>query len=160
MGACEFLSVELDAEGHFFYRASLGGESIAVYPPLDPLTLEHALEVERTILPKLADAFARRRDEPAFEPFHRFFALWLRLLEGEPGLGGELDAAEVRLVEIVRASVNDHTPRDDLEPRAFVRWYQHVACEGDAYRAKVRACLEDLGARIRRAADGDPEENG
>jgi hypothetical protein len=158
MGAYEFSGVELDAEGHFFCRASLGGESIAVYPPLDPLTLEHALEVERTILPKLADAFARRRDEPSFEPFRRFFALWLRLLEGEPGLGGELDAAEARLVEIVRASVNDHTPREELEPRAFVRWYQHVACESDAYRAKVRASLEDLGARIRCDADADEED--
>lgn len=160
MGACEFLGIELDADGHFFYRASLGGESIAVYPPLDPVSLEHALEVERTILPKLADEFARRRDERAFEPFHRFLALWLRLREGEPGFGGEFDAAESRLVEIVRASVNDHTPRDDLEPRAFVRWYQHVACESDVYRAKVRASLEDLGARVRRAAEGDDEEKG
>jgi hypothetical protein len=159
MGACEFLGIELDAEGHFYYRASLGGDSIAVYPPLDPVSLEHALEVEGTILPKLAEAFVAEREASAFAPFHRFLALWLRMLDGEPGLGGDLDAAETRLVEIVRESVNDHTPRDALEARAFVRWYQHVACESDAYRAKVRASLEDLGARIRRAADAD-EENG
>ena len=159
MGAYEFLGIGLDAEGHFFYRASLGGESIVFYPPLDPVSLEHALEVERTILPTLAEAFVAEREAPSFAPFHRFLALWLRMLDGEPGLGGDLGPAETRLVEIVRASVNDHTPRDDLEPRAFVRWYQHVACESDAYRAKVRASLEDLGARIRRAADAD-EENG
>ena len=154
----KFAGFEIDADGHVFYSVSFAGDRVAVYPPLDPFSFEHAIEVEQTLLPRIAELYERFRDSEAFHPFHRFFAIYRRIRSAEIDAAFELDADGQRLLEIVKASIVEQTPEEEIERRAFLRWYQHVACESDAYRAKVREGFERLAAleaRASRDEEGD-----
>lgn len=155
----EFLGVELDAEGHFFYAVAIGEEQLSFYPPLDALGFEHAIEVEQTILPLLGTAWESLRDAEPFAPFRRFFERY-RSREGELEAAADLGDDEARLLEIVKSSVVEQTPADEIERRAFLRWYQHVVCENEAYRDKVRRSLEEMATRGASLAAPDEEDLG
>jgi hypothetical protein len=143
-----FLRYEVDRDGHAYQLLALGEETLEFYPPLDPFSVEHALEVERTILPAIVALYEDEPDRPAFGAFHGFFERLRRIRGGDPGAVESLDPAEARVLEAVRASVNEHTPAEEIRRRAFARFYQHATCDNDRYRSKVRESLDLLVTRL------------
>lgn len=146
--AARFVRYEVDDDGHACQVLVVGEERFELYPVLDPISLEHALEVGRTILPAVVALFDRDPARDGFAPFHRFFERFARLRQGDGAALGELDEIEARVLDAVRASVNDRTPEDEIRRRAFACFYQHGICDNDVYRAKAHGSLERLVARL------------
>jgi hypothetical protein len=143
-----FLRYEVDGDGHVYQLLALGEETLSLYPPLDPFSLEHALEVERTILPAIVALYEATPERPDFDAFHAFFERLCKIREGDPRAVEALDEVEARVLEAIRASINEHTPAEELRRRAFARFYQHATCDSDRYRSKVQRSLEMLAMRL------------
>jgi hypothetical protein len=143
-----FLRYELDAEGHAYQRLALGEETLELYPILDPISIEHALEVERTILPAIVALYEAECSRPAFDPFHRFVESFEAIRRGDGAAAAALDDMAARALEAVRAAINDLTPPDEVRRRAFACFYRHATCDNDGYRQKALASLERLVARV------------
>jgi len=144
----EFLRYEIDADGHAYQRLALGEESLALYPLLDPISLEHALEVERTILPAIVALYESERTSPAFEAFHRFFERFQAIRRGDGEAAASLDELGARVLEAIRAAINDFTPEEEIERRAFACFYRQATCDNDGYREKARTSLNELVLRV------------
>ena len=67
-----FLRYELDADGHAYQLLAVGEEHLQLYPVLDAISFEHALEVEQTILPAIVELFEADPQREAFNKFPRF----------------------------------------------------------------------------------------
>ena len=147
----QFLRYEIDADGHAYQRLALGDDSLVLYPLLDPISLEHALEVERTILPAIVALYESERSHPTFAAFHRFFARFQAIRQGDGEAIASLDALEARMLEAVRAAINDFTPPDEIERRAFACFYRQATCDNDGYREKALASWNELVARVSEA---------
>ena len=100
-----FLRYDVDCDGHVYQLLVLGKDTLDLYPPLDPFSLEHALEVERTILPAIVALYEATPERPAFDAFHAFFERLCRIREGDPRAVEALDEVEARVLEAVRASI-------------------------------------------------------
>lgn len=144
----QFLRYELDAEGHAFQRLALGDETLELYPILDPISLEHALEVERTILPAIVALYESEPSRSEFDSFHRFAELFEAVRGGDGSAAASLDDVASRVLEAVRATINDLTPPDEIRRRAFACFYRHATCDNDGYRQKALASLERLVTRV------------
>ena len=143
-----FLRYELDADGHAYQLLALGEERLELYPVLDPISFEHALEVEQTILPAIVELFECGPQREAFETFHAFFERLRRIREGDGTAREALDDVQARVLEAAHASINDYTSDDELRRRAFAHFYQHAICDNDVYRDKAQRSLERLIARL------------
>ena len=143
-----FLRYELDADGHAYQLLALGEERLDLYPVLDPISFEHALEVEQTILPAIVELFEADPQRGAFDAFHTFFERFRRIREGDGAALEALDEVEARVLEAIRASISDQTSDDGVRRRAFAHFYQHAICDNDHYRAKAQQSLERLIARL------------
>jgi hypothetical protein len=143
-----FLRYELDADGHAYQLLAVGEELLELYPILDPISFEHALEVEQTILPAIVELFEGEPQREAFDAFHDFFERLRRIREGDGAVLETLDEVQARVLEALRASINDYTSADDVRRRAFVHFYRHAMCENDIYRAKAQRSLERLIVRL------------
>ena len=143
-----FLRYEIDADGHAYQLLAVGEGRLELYPVLDAISFEHALEVERTVLPAIVALFEGPAARGGLEAFHRFFERFRQIREGDGGVIQALDEVETRVLEAVRASINDHTPEEDIRRRAFARFYQHAICDNDVYRAKAHRSLERLITRL------------
>lgn len=141
-----FLRYQLDADGHAYQLLAVGDDTMALYPILDPLSLEHAIEIEGMILPQIVDLFETRGER--FEGFEAFFARARRLQAGEADTGEALDEAQARALDRLRADITDWTPPEDVRRRALARFYQHAMCDNDGYRRKAHRSLEALVARL------------
>jgi hypothetical protein len=144
----EFVRYELDAEGHAYQRLALGEETLELYPILDPISLEHALEVERAILPAIVALYEAEPSRPEFDPFRRFVDLFEAVRSGGGAAAAGLDDIAARVLEAVRAAINDLTPPDEVRRRAFACFYRHATCDNDGYRQKALASLERLVTRV------------
>lgn len=142
--AARFLGYEVDADGHVYQALAVGGRRVDLYPVLDPISLEHAFEVGRTILPAIVALFERDPGRDGFAQFHRFFERFARIRRGEGAALEGLDEIEARVLDALHASINDRTPEDEIHRRAFACFYQHGICDNDVYRAKARGSLERL----------------
>lgn len=143
-----FLGYEIDGDGHAYQRLALGDETALLYPVLDPISFEHALEVERTILPAIVALYEQAPEHAAFDAFRAFFERFRRIQRGDGSALEELDELAARVLEAVRASINDLTPEHEIPGRAFARFYQHAICESPQYREKARSSLAALVARL------------
>ena len=146
--APRFLRYELDADGHAYQLLALGEELLELYPILDPISFEHALEVEQTILPAIVELFEGGPQREAFDAFHGFFERFRRIREGDGAAVAALDEIEARVLEALRANINDQTADDEVRRRAFAIFYQHAICDNDGYRAKAQRSLERLIVRL------------
>lgn len=151
-----FLRYELDAEGHAFQRLAFGDETLVLYPLLDPISFEHALEVERTILPAIVALYEADPSRPEFDSFRRFAELFDAIRSGDGGATASLDEVSARVLEAVRAAINDFTPADEIRRRAFASFYRHATCDNDGYREKALASLERLVKRVSETHGEEP----
>ena len=143
-----FLRYELDADGHAYQLLAVGEEHLQLYPVLDPISFEHALEVEQTILPAIVELFEADPQREAFAAFHGFFERLRRIRDGDGAAVAALDEIEARVLEALRANINDLTTDDEVRRRAFATFYQHAICDNDVYRAKAQRSLGRLIARL------------
>jgi hypothetical protein len=150
-----FLRYEIDAEGHAYQRLALGEETLELYPLLDPISLEHALEVERTILPAIVLLYQEEPRHPAFDGFRLFLERLEAIRRGESEGAAALSEAEARAVDALRAAINDLTPPEEVHRRAFVCFYRHATCDNDVYRTKALTSLERLVARVSDLHEGE-----
>jgi len=141
-----FLRWELDADGHAYQLLALGEERLQLYPVLDPISLAHTLEVARTILPAVVELF--EADPQRFAAFHAFFELFVRIRDGDVAALENLDDVHARVLDALRAAINDRTADDEVRRRAFAYFYQQAICDNDRYRAKASQSLERLIARL------------
>lgn len=107
-----FLRYELDGDGHARQLLALRGETLELYPILDPVSLEHALAVERTILPEIVALYETDPRHAAFAGFHTFFAHFSRIQQGDGAACEDIAGSEARALEALRASINERTPQD------------------------------------------------
>ena len=143
-----FLRYELDADGHAYQRLALGEESLALYPVLDPISIEHALEVEKTILPAIVALYAADPSRAEFDGFRRFRDRFRALAAGTAEPPDPADDGDARALDALRAAINDYTPPEEIERRAFACFYRHASCDNDVYREKAHRSLERLITRL------------
>jgi hypothetical protein len=153
-----FLRYEIDADGHAYQLLSFGDERLELYPPLDAISLQHALEVEGTVLPAIVELFEASPGRASFDAFHVFFDRLRRIQEGDGTALRALDEVESRVLEAVRSSINEHTPPDEVRRRCFARFYQYAICDNHAYRTKARQSLERLVGRVGAAYEHSLED--
>jgi len=151
-----FVRYELDAEGHAFQRLALGDETLTLYPLLDPISLEHALEVERTILPAIVALYEADPSRPEFDSFRRFAEIFDAIRSGDGKAAASVDEGAARVLEAVRAAINDFTPAGEIRRRAFACFYRHATCDNDGYREKALASLERLVKRVSETHGEEP----
>ena len=145
----DFVAFALDADGHAFQRLSLGDEPLSLYPVIDPISAEHALNVEQVLLPAVLELFRGARDGGVFPGFESFWGAVRRAWRGQAvPADEELPEPLPRVLEAVKAEVSELTSEEGLRERAFVRFYQHALCDREEYRRKVRESLERVVMRV------------
>jgi hypothetical protein len=143
-----FLRWEMDTDGHAYQLLEVGGEEKALYPVLDPVSFEHAINVEQTILPEIFALYQADSYKDLFTPVHQFSDRFARFRVGHEETSENPNTTEARVCEIVKADINEQTPEAEVQRRIFMRFYQHATCDTDDYRRKAHDSLARLVERV------------